>query len=76
MILEQGDNLIFIDFHAAHERLNYDKFKNQLEEKNILVQNLLVPFTYTMSANELDFILEMKNRFVELGFEMDQFGRK
>lgn len=75
LILEQGDNLIFIDFHAAHERLNYDKFKNQLEEKNILVQNLLVPFTYTMSANELDFILEMKNRFVELGFEMDQFGK-
>lgn len=75
LILEQGENLIFVDFHAAHERLNYDKFKKQLENKNIIIQDLLVPFTYTMSLQELDFLLDMKERFNELGFEIDQYGK-
>ena len=26
IILEKGDNMLLLDFHAGHERLNYDKF--------------------------------------------------
>ncbi len=74
LVLEKGNNLILLDFHAGHERLNYDKFTNMVNSRNIVIQQLLVPYIQDVNKIELDFILELKPKLLELGFEIDQFG--
>lgn len=76
IVLEKDDNFILIDFHAGHERLNYDKFNSQLEQKQLVVQNLLIPYTHDLTEQEVEFVLSLKDKLNELGFEVDRFGDK
>ena len=39
IILEKDDNMLLLDFHAGHERLNYDKFVKMVENKDIAIQD-------------------------------------
>ncbi|MFQ6752194.1 MAG: DNA mismatch repair endonuclease MutL [Clostridia bacterium] len=74
IILERDDKMILLDFHAGHERLNYDKFTRMVENRDIVVQDLLVPYAQTVSLQELDFILSLKGELSDLGFDIDSFG--
>lgn len=74
IILEKGENMFLLDFHAGHERLNYDKFTKMIEDRNIVVQDLLIPYTQDVSAVEQDHILSLKNNLNELGFDIDTLG--
>ena len=76
IILEKDDNMILLDFHAGHERLNYDKFVKMAENRDIAIQDLLVPYVYEMSEQEVDFVLSLKDQLHTLGFEIDSFGTK
>ena len=76
IVLEQDDNMLLLDFHAGHERLNYDKFVNMVEARDIVIQDLLIPYTQELTENEVEFILELKNNLHDLGFEIDRFGDK
>ena len=76
IILEQGDNMLLMDFHAGHERLNYDKFTQIVEARNIVIQDLLIPYTQELTENEVAYIMSLKERLHELGFEIDQFTDK
>ncbi len=46
IIVEQGDKVLFIDKHAAHERLNFDRMK--AEGYQPMVQALLEPVVFTL----------------------------
>lgn len=74
ILVEQNNTMFIIDQHAAHERLLFDKFKKQYEEKGIAVQELLVP--YVINVNELEkmFINENIFELKVLGFEVEPFG--
>lgn len=74
IIIERGENMIIIDFHAGHERLNYDKFSNMVRSRNIVVQDLLIPYTQEMTIQEVNYILTLKNELKDLGFDVDSFG--
>ena len=50
IIVEQGDKVLFIDKHAAHERLNFDRMK--AEGYQPMVQALLEPVVFTPPAEE------------------------
>ena len=76
IILEKGDNMIMLDFHAGHERLNYDKFTKMVENRDIVIQNLLIPYTQELSEQEVDFVVSLKDKLNELGFEVEAFGER
>lgn len=76
IILEKGDNMILMDFHAGHERLNYDKFTQIVRNKEIVIQDLLVPFIYETTEQEVEHILTYKDDLEELGFDINSFGDK
>ena len=76
LVIEKGNNMLLIDFHAAHERLNYDKFTAMVQARNVIVQDLLVPYVQEMTEREVDFILNLKDNLFELGFDIDSFGSK
>ncbi len=76
IVLEKDNNMLLIDFHAGHERLNYDKFTQMVNSRQVVVQDLLVPYTQEMTPVEVDFILSLKDELYALGFDIDSFGDK
>ncbi len=74
IILEKGENMFLMDFHAGHERLNYDKFTQMVENRSIIIQDLLIPYTQELTENEVNYIMELKESLSSLGFEIDNFG--
>lgn len=76
IVLEKDEYMILLDFHAGHERLNYDKLLKMVNERNLVVQDLLVPYLQEMSEVEVGYILELKDELNKLGFDIDSFGNK
>ena len=76
IILEKGDNMLLLDFHAGHERLNYDKFIKMVKNREIVIQDLLIPYVYEGTEQEIEHIMSLKSNLNELGFDIDMFGEK
>ena len=75
LIFQNDEELVIIDQHAAHERINYEKVQQIYKSKTIPVQNLLVPLKLEVSPNETEFIKEAIPEMKTYGFEMEHFGR-
>lgn len=74
IILEKGEELIFIDQHAAHERVLYDRFKKSFNDKKVEIQDLLVPLVVQFNLEESRLILTKIDLLREIGFVIEQFG--
>lgn len=73
IILERGeDELVFIDKHAAHERLLYEQLKAQSGEA--AQQMLLAPVPVTLDKNEYAAVIESLGVCAQAGFEIEDFG--
>ena len=73
IILEYDDDrLMFIDKHAAHERLIYERLKRQNRGSNS--QMLLEPVSVILEKDECRTVLENKDMLMDAGFEIDAFG--
>jgi len=72
IIIEKDENLILIDKHAAHERMNFDALKARGGE--IMSQMLMVPVTLKLKGEEAD-VLESNIKLISsCGFEVEPFG--
>ena len=76
IIIEKNNEVYFIDQHAAHERLLYDKFTQSFEENKTESQTLLVPYVFAVNPLEDNLVLENLHVFAELGFEVEEFGNQ
>ena len=76
LICEVEEGLLFIDQHAAHERLLFEKYKRQLETQSIPVVKLLIPRLVELSAEESLALESSLGELHSLGFEIDQAGQK
>ncbi len=75
IIVEYNNKLLFIDQHAGHERLLYDKFMNKVNnDTDKLTQSLLFPFIVDVNHLEFDYLTENLEDLKNLGFEIDSFG--
>ena len=74
IILEMRDCILFIDQHAAMERILYDKLKNNTDSKKFAVQPLLVPYILNVNSTESRIIFDNLEIFKSLGFNIEEFG--
>ncbi len=74
LVIERGDKMILLDFHAGHERLNYDKFTRMVENRAVVEQKLLVPYTQTLTAQEVEYICTLQPKLAELGFILNKIS--
>ncbi len=76
-ILCEGEgNLIFIDQHAAHEKILFEKFKKKYENRSMISEKLLLPLLMELSVEE-SYILESAGEALkEIGFEIEPVGEK
>ncbi len=75
-IISQTENsLIIIDQHAAHERLVYEDLKQQINNKGILKQRLLMPeIIEFQDERRMSLIEENKEELNKLGLVYDKFS--
>lgn len=73
IIVETDDNkMVLIDKHAAHERILFEKLKEEKGRGD--AQMFLVPVTVTLEKSEYNVALENLDMFSEVGFEVENFG--
>lgn len=72
IIIEQGKAVLFIDKHAAHERIRFEALKK--EDHPIMAQLLLAPVSAELSREEAAAVLENKALLERCGFETEDFG--
>lgn len=73
ILVEKGDTLILIDKHAAHERINFDRMRQN--PADIPSQTLLEPLPFTPDASDADVLQQHGDTLAELGFTLEPFGR-
>ena len=74
IISQNDDGIVIIDQHAAHERLVYEKLKEQVKDNKIEVQALLVPEILELSEPEILVLMEYKDNLSRYGLKLNQFG--
>lgn len=71
LIVEIENELYFIDKHAAHERMNFERFKSQA---TVETQMLLAPVVVNLTKDEFIAISENIDLIKQCGFELEEFG--
>lgn len=76
IICESRENyeMYMIDQHAAHERINYEKFLKEYNNKEILLQELIVPEVINLSYEDYYSCMNSIDVFEKLGLEIENFG--
>ena len=66
------------DIKREQAKLNslYDKFTKMVNDRELVIQDLLIPYTQEMNQIEVDFIMQLKPELEQLGFDIDTFGDK
>ncbi|MCR4563725.1 MAG: DNA mismatch repair endonuclease MutL [Clostridiales bacterium] len=72
IIVEQGEKLLLIDKHAAHERMLYEELKKNSVNQG--AQILINPVTVSLSKEEYTAITENIDLLAEIGFTAEDFG--
>jgi len=74
LLLENDDELVVIDQHAAHERVLYERFRAQWEDKRPDVQRLLVPQVVDLPPHLAAHLTDRCGVLARLGFLVDPYG--
>ncbi len=76
IIAEGADGLYLIDQHAAHERILFEKIKEQLVHRAIEVQGLLEPATLEVNPRQEATLKSCYVNLAEFGFATEPFGER
>jgi DNA mismatch repair protein MutL len=68
ILLELDDKLILVDKHAAHERINFERLRANMQTDVPYIQMILVPETLAFSAEELALVKEYEKELQACGF--------
>ena len=73
-LIQYRDSLYIIDQHAAHERVLYEKTLSGMKKREYTSQYLSPPIILSLSMQEINVLETFKDRFTEIGFEIEPFG--
>ncbi len=74
IIAQTETGMVIVDQHAAHERLVYERLKQQMAKKSVASQVLLIPEIVELSEQECMQVLALKTDLAQLGLVIDAFG--
>lgn len=74
IVCSQGESLVLIDQHAAHERIRYTEILEDFANKKKSSQPLLMPLQIELSHSEAAILKENSELLDELGFDIEEFG--
>lgn len=68
IVVQKHDEILFIDQHAAHEKIIYDKMLDSIDTSKIVIQDLLIPYDFEISNYEKNSLNDIISIISELGF--------
>ncbi len=74
ILAENAEGLVVVDMHAAHERITYERMKQQYALSGVQSQPLLVPQSLAVSEKEADCAEHNHGEFTSLGFRIERAG--
>ena len=74
IVCENEDGMYLIDQHAAHERINYEKYLDKLSSNDNKAIDLIVPIKIELVNKEYIIIKEHLDLLNEIGFNVEDFG--
>mgnify|MGYP002377470651 CR=1 FL=1 len=78
LVCQDADRLVFVDQHAAHERVAYERLMRAWREKSakskLETQALLIPTLFDLDAEAADQLESMREDLSALGFEVERMG--
>jgi DNA mismatch repair protein MutL len=78
ILAENAQGLVVVDMHAAHERIVYEKLKQQLgaDAGRIASQPLLIPATFAATPTEVATADSCSEALTQLGLEISPLSAK
>ena len=73
-LVEFENKFYIIDQHAAHEKVNYERFVKRFKEQSIESQYLNPPLVVTLNMDEQAKLRANEEYFTKYGFEIEPFG--
>jgi DNA mismatch repair protein MutL len=73
LLCEADDDLVILDQHAAHERVNYERLRAALDE-GVPSQPLDPPATLDLTPGGVETVRERAETLARLGFDAEPFG--
>lgn len=74
ILAETPQGIILVDAHAAHERITYERLKQQYQQGSVASQPLLLPIKISVSKQEADLAEQEQAFFSTLGFDLNRAG--
>jgi len=74
IITSVKSGLLLVDQQAAHERILFEKFLDQIDNRKGMAQQMLFPQTVKLSASDTELLNELQEEIRLLGFGIDAFG--
>lgn len=75
-LVQFEDNFYIIDQHAAHEKVYYERFVKEFEDRTITSQFISPPLIVSVSLQEENLLKANMDYFRKFGFEIEHFGGK
>jgi DNA mismatch repair protein MutL len=74
IIVQKSDAIVFIDQHAAHERVMFEKLTNGYRGGMTEVQDFLLPISIHLSEEKASEIVKYQSDLEKCGISIDQIG--
>ena len=74
ILAETPKGVILVDTHAAHERVTYERLKQQYQNGTVPSQPLLLPIKMNVTIAEADLAEQEHEFFMSFGFELNRSG--
>ncbi|MBL8696945.1 MAG: DNA mismatch repair endonuclease MutL [Alphaproteobacteria bacterium] len=75
IVAQTADSVVIVDQHAAHERLVYERIKDELAADGVKRQVLLLPEIVELDDERAERLAARAAEFAELGLVLEAFGR-
>ena len=76
ILAENTQGLVVVDMHAAHERIVYERLKQQLDDQQVASQPLLIPATFSATPDEVATVEDCTEVLKTLGLEITALSPK
>ena len=73
-IIQLEREMLMIDQHAAHEKINYERLLRQVKSGEVFTQQMSPPAVVTLTIREEETYIENREYFEQLGFEIRDLG--
>ncbi|MGP3777366.1 DNA mismatch repair endonuclease MutL [Halanaerobium saccharolyticum] len=74
LLIETDQGLKIVDQHNAQERILYERFYAEFNQKDKASQSLLLPVKIELSAEEREIVRQYEDQIREIGIDFSDFG--